>query len=111
VFGPFGTKNSKSVTIGDCLLQKVFAPRSTPRAQRFLSVKTTKVETFQADLEEFLRILRVISTRGAKQPQSMQAFVVKKVFAVQSSVQSVASSLRLRFLKDQGRFFSVRFAL
>jgi len=35
----------------------VFAPRSTPRAQRFLSVKTTKVEAFQADLEEFLRVL------------------------------------------------------
>ena len=57
VFGPFGTKNSKSVTIGDCLLRMVFAPRSTPREQRFLSVKTTKVEAFQADLEEFLRVL------------------------------------------------------
>ena len=31
------------------------------------------------DLKEFLSVLRVISTRGAKQPQSMQAFVVKKV--------------------------------
>jgi len=64
----------------------VFAPRSTPRAQELKLFKPTWKNSFVS-------------------------FVVKKVFAVQSSVQSVASSLRLRFLKEQGRFFSVCFAL
>jgi hypothetical protein len=69
------------------LLQKVFAPRSTQRAQRFLNIKSTRMGAFQANPEEFLRVLRVISTG------SMQAFVVKKVFAGHSSVQPVANSL------------------
>jgi hypothetical protein len=79
------------------LLQKVFAPRSTQRAQRFLNIKSTRMGAFQANPEEFLRVLRVISTRGAKQPQSMQAFVVKKVFAGHSSVQPAANSLSWGF--------------